>query len=248
MPINIPDGLPTKKIPHNEYFFALEEKVAASQQSRPLRIVRLNLMLTMIETETQILRLISKSPLQVSLGFMRVSSHEVTHSRDRLVKFYETFATLKANNYDGLIATSTPVEQMPFEDMDYWQEFTEIFDWTDTLVLSMMCLCRDAMAKLCYKYSTHESDLPEKLFGVFLQRRCDEYNFLTNGFDELLYMPHSRHAMLDKAELRPHPELQVLSEGITSGPAIIATLDSHEIYLTGHFEYDRGYAGRRILA
>lgn len=240
MPINIPDGLPTKKIPHDEYFFALEEKVAASQQSRPLRIVRLNLMLTMIETETQILRLISKSPLQVSLDFMRVSSHEVTHSRDHLVKFYETFATLKANNYDGLIVMSTPVEQMPFEDMDYWQEFTEIFDWTNTPVLSMMRLCWGAMTKLCYKYGIHESDLPEKLFGVFSQRLCDEYNFLTNGFDELLYMPYSRHAMLDEVELRLHPELQVLSEGITSGPAIIATRDFHEIYLTGHFECGRG--------
>ena len=149
MPINIPDGLPTKKIPHDEYFFALEEKVAASQQIRPLRVMPLNLMPTTIETETQILRLISKSPLQVSLDFMRVSSHEVTHSRDHLVKFYETFATLKANNYDGLIVMSTPVEQMPFEDMDYWQEFTEIFDWTNTPVLSMMRLCWGVMTKLC---------------------------------------------------------------------------------------------------
>ena len=171
---------------------------------------------------------------------MRVSSHEVTYSRDHLVKFYETFATLKANNYDGLIVMSTPVEQMPFEDMDYWQEFTEIFDWTNTPVLSMMRLCWGVMTKLCYKYGVHEIDLPEKLFGVFSQRLCDEYNFLTNGFDELLYMPHSRHAMLDEAELRLHPELQVLSEGIASGPAIIATLDFHEIYLTGHFEYGRG--------
>lgn len=239
MPINIPDGLPAKKILHDEHIFALEEEVAARQQIRPLRVVLLNLMPTKIETETQILRLISKSPLQVSLDFMRVSTHEATHSRDHLVKFYETFDTLKANNYDGLIVTGAPVEQMPFEDVDYWKELTEIFDWADEHVLSTMHLCWGAMAKLYYKYGIHKIDLPEKLFGVFPQRLCDEYNFLTNGFDELHYMPHSRHAMLDEAELRLHPELQVLSEGITSGPAIIATKDFHEIYLTGHFEYGR---------
>jgi len=240
MPINIPDGLPAKKILHTERIFALEEEVAATQQIRPLRVAILNLMPTKIETETQILRLISKSPLQVSCDFMRVSSHESTHvSQDHLVKFYDTFDSFRDKNYDGLIVTGAPVEQMAFEDVDYWKEFCDIVDWSQSHVFSTMYLCWGALAGLYYLYGIPKKDLPSKLFGVFPQRLCDEYNFLTNGFDEVHSMPHSRHAAVDINELANHPELQVLSEGFTSGPAIIATRDFHEIYVTGHFEYGR---------
>ena len=240
MPINIPDGLPAKKILHTERIFALEEEVAATQQIRPLRVAILNLMPTKIETETQILRLISKSPLQVSCDFMRVSSHESTHvSQDHLVKFYDTFDSFRDKNYDGLIVTGAPVEQMAFEDVDYWKEFCDIVDWSQSHVFSTMYLCWGALAGLYYLYGIPKKDLPSKLFGVFPQRLCDEYNFLTNGFDEVHNMPHSRHAAVDINELANHPELQVLSDGFTSGPAIIATRDFHEIYVTGHFEYGR---------
>jgi len=240
MPINIPDGLPAKKILHTERIFALEEEVAATQQIRPLRVAILNLMPTKVETETQILRLISKSPLQVSCDFMRVSSHESTHvSQDHLVKFYDTFDCFRDKNYDGLIVTGAPVEQMAFEDVDYWNEFCDIVDWSQGHVFSTMYLCWGALAGLYHLYGIPKKDLPSKLFGVFPQRLCDEYNFLTNGFDEVHNMPHSRHAAVDINELANHPELQVLSDGFTSGPAIIATRDFHEIYVTGHFEYGR---------
>ena len=240
MPINIPDGLPAKTILQQERIFALEEDVASHQRIRPLRIAILNLMPTKIETETQILRLISKSPLQVSCDFMRVSSHESKNtSADHLVKFYDTFDAYRSENYDGLIVTGAPVEHLPFEDVDYWDELCEILDWSQEHVFSTMYLCWGAMAGLYHFYGIHKKLLPAKLFGVFPQRLCDEYSFLTNGFDEMHNMPHSRHAMIDAAELAQHPELQVLSEGFNSGPALIATHDYHEIYVTGHFEYGR---------
>ncbi|MGN0287964.1 MAG: homoserine O-succinyltransferase [Atopobiaceae bacterium] len=240
MPINIPDGLPAKTILHQERIFALEEEVAAKQQIRPLCVAILNLMPTKIETETQILRLISKSPLQVSCDFMRTSTHESTHvSADHLVKFYDTFDKFQDKCYDGLIITGAPVEHLEFDQVDYWDEFCKIVDWSQTHVLSTMFLCWGAMGALWHLYRIPKRILGKKLFGVFPQRLCDEYNFLTNGFDEVHYMPHSRHAALDTVELAKHPELRVLSEGFNSGPAIIATRDFHEIYVTGHFEYGR---------
>ena len=240
MPINIPDGLPAKQILHQERIFALEEEVASNQQIRPLHVAILNLMPTKVETETQILRLISKSPLQVDCDFMRVSSHESTHvSTDHLVKFYETFDTFRDRNYDGLIITGAPVEQLPFEEVDYWDELCEIMDWSQEHVFSTMHLCWGALAGLWHHHGIHKKVLPQKIFGVFPQRLCDEYNFLTNGFDEVHNMPHSRHAALETTELALHPELQVLSEGFTSGPSIIATPAFHEVYVTGHFEYGR---------
>ena len=240
MPINIPDGLPAKTILQQERIFALEEEVASHQRIRPLRLAILNLMPTKIETETQILRLISKSPLQVSCDFMRVSSHESKNtSADHLVKFYDTFEAFATENYDGLIVTGAPVEHLPFEEVDYWDELCAIMDWSRRHVFSTMYLCWGAMAGLYHFYDIPKRLLPAKLFGVFPQRLCDEYSFLTNGFDEMHNMPHSRHAMLDAAELAKHPELKVLSEGFSSGPALIATEDFHEIYVTGHFEYGR---------
>ena len=240
MPINIPDGLPAKTILQKERIFALEEEIARDQRIRPLRVAILNLMPTKVETETQILRLISKSPLQVSCDFMRGSSHESKNtSVDHLVKFYDTFDAYRNENYDGLIVTGAPVEHLSFDDVDYWDELCEIMDWAREHVFSTMFLCWGAMAGLYHYYGIPKRQLPAKLFGVFPQRLCDEYSFLTNGFDEMHNMPHSRHAMIDAAELAKHPELKVLSEGFSSGPALIATADFHEIYVTGHFEYGR---------
>ena len=240
MPINIPDGLPAKQILHEERIFALEEEVASGQHIRPLRVAILNLMPTKIETETQILRLISKSPLQVSCDFMRVSSHESRNvSSDHLVKFYETFDSFRNQNYDGLIVTGAPVEHLPFAEVDYWDELCEIMDWAQEHVFSTMYLCWGALAALWHYYGIPKKQLGAKLFGVFPQRLCDEYSFLTNGFDEMHNMPHSRHAAIDTAELANHPELRTLSEGFSSGPALVATEDFHEIYVTGHFEYGR---------
>ena len=240
MPIKIPDGLPAKTTLHQERIFALEEEVAESQQIRPLQLVILNLMPTKIETETQILRLISKSPLQVSCDFMRVSSHEAKNtSADHLVKFYDTFESYRYRNYDAMIITGAPVEHLPFEQVDYWDELCQIMDWARGHVFSTMYLCWGALAALYHYYGIPKKQLGAKLFGVFPQRLCDEYSFLTNGFDEIHNMPHSRHAAIDTGELMLHPELITLSEGFNSGPALVATEDFHEIYVTGHFEYGR---------
>ena len=240
MPINIPDGLPAKEILNKERIFALDEEVASRQKIRPLSVCLLNLMPTKIETETQILRLISKSPLQVSVDFMRVSSHVSTHvSTDHLVKFYDTFDTLQHNCYDGLIITGAPVEQMPFEDVDYWDELVSIMDWAEDNVLSTMYLCWGAFAGLYHLHGIRKRLLGGKLFGVFPQKLCDEYNFLTNGFDEMHYMPHSRHATSDVNQIKDDPALQVLSCGVTSGPSLMATRDFREIYVLGHLEYGR---------
>ena len=240
MPINVADGLPAKRILHEERIFALEDEVARNQQIRPLKVVILNLMPTKIETETQILRLISKSPLQVDCDFMRMSSHESKNvSEDHLVKFYDTFDAFVGKNYDGLIITGAPVEHLPFDEVDYWDEYCAVVDWSQRHVFSTMNLCWGALASLYHLYGIRKKLLPAKLFGVFPQRLCDEYNFLTNGFDEVHNMPHSRHAAIDPVDLAEHPELQVLSEGFATGPALIATRDFHEIYVTGHFEYGR---------
>ena len=240
MPIKIPDGLPAKTTLHQERIFALEEEVAESQQIRPLQLVILNLMPTKIATATQILRLISKSPLQVSCDFMRVSSHEAKNtSADHLVKFYDTFESYRYRNYDAMIITGAPVEHLPFEQVDYWDELCQIMDWARGHVFSTMYLCWGALAALYHYYGIPKKMLGAKLFGVFPQRLCDEYSFLTNGFDEIHNMPHSRHAAIDTGALAEHPELITLSEGFNSGPALVATEDFHEIYVTGHFEYGR---------
>jgi homoserine O-succinyltransferase len=240
MPIRVADGLPAKKILHDERILALEDEVAHNQQIRPLKVAILNLMPTKIETETQLLRLISKSPLQVTCDFMRVSSHESKNvSADHLIKFYDTFDVFEDKNYDGLIITGAPVEHLPFEDVDYWDEYCRIVDWSQTHVFSTINLCWGALATLHHLYGIRKKILPSKLFGVFPQRLCDEYNFLTNGFDEVHNMPHSRHAAIDVNDLAEHPELQVLSESFATGPALIATRDFHEVYVTGHFEYGR---------
>ena len=229
MPIRVPDGLPAKQTLHKERIFALEEDVASDQRIRPLRMAILNLMPTKIETETQILRLISKSPIQVEVDFMRVSSHESKNtSADHLVKFYETFDAYRDKNYDGMIITGAPVEHLPFEDVDYWDELCEIMDWAREHVFSTMFLCWGAMAGLYHYYGIPKKMLGEKLFGVFPQRLCDEYSFLTNGFDEVHNMPHSRHAAIDTNALAEHPELQALSESFRTGPALIATRDFHK--------------------
>ena len=240
MPIKIPDGLPAKTTLHQERIFALEEEVADSQRIRPLELIILNLMPTKVETETQILRLISKSPLQVSCHFMRVSTHESKNTtEDHLVTFYDTFDAFRDKNYDAMIITGAPVEHLPFTEVDYWDELCEIMDWAQEHVFSTMYLCWGALAALWHFYGIPKKQLGAKLFGVFPQRLCDEYSFLTNGFDEVHNMPHSRHAAIDTFELALHPELITLSEGFNSGPALVATEDFHEIYVTGHFEYGR---------
>lgn len=168
MPIKIPSGLPARAILDSERIFALEKPEAERQRVRPLKLVILNLMPKKIETETQLLRLISKSPLQVEIDFMKTSTHESTHvSADHLVKFYETLDAFRNNYYDGFVVTGAPVEHLAFEQVDYWDEFKAILDWAGSHVFSTMYLCWGAMAALSYRYGVRKRDLPTKLFGVF---------------------------------------------------------------------------------
>ena len=229
MPINILNGLPAKEILESEKIFALEEDVARKQDIRPLRIAILNLMPKKIETETQILRLISKSPLQVDIDFMKVSNHVSKNtSADHLLKFY-----------DGLIITGAPVEHLEYEDVDYWQELCTIMEWSKSHVYSTVHICWGAQAGLYYHYGIQKHLLPHKVFGIFPQLLCDEYNFLTNGFDEVHMTPHSRHTAIDEEALAEVKELEVLSRSNTTGSNIIATRDFRRIFIMGHLEYGK---------
>lgn len=240
MPLIIPKDLPAYEELQQENVFVMHQERAMSQHIRPLRILILNLMPTKIVTETQLARLLANSPLQVQVTFLQTATHSTTHTAPEHMKaFYKTFDEIKNERFDGMIITGAPIEDLDYEDVDYWDELCGIIDWSQEHVLSTMYLCWGAMAGLWHLYRIPKKQLGSKLFGVFPQRLCDEYNFLTNGFDEVHYMPHSRHAAIDTNELARHPELHVLSEGFTSGPAIIATADFHEVYVTGHFEYGR---------
>lgn len=240
MPINIPNGLPAKAILESEKIFALEEEVAQKQDIRPLKIVILNLMPKKIETETQILRLISKSPLQVDIDFLMVSGHVSKNTNaDHLVKFYATFDEIKQQNYDGLIITGAPVEHLAFEEVDYWEELCEIMEWSKQHVYSTIHICWGAQAGLYYHYGIQKRLLKEKLFGIFPQQLCDEYNFLTNGFDEIHLTPHSRHTAIDEAALQKVSQLEVLSKSEMTGSNIIATPDFRQIFILGHLEYGK---------
>lgn len=240
MPINILNGLPAKEILESEKIFALEEDVARKQDIRPLRIAILNLMPKKIETETQILRLISKSPLQVDIDFMKVSNHVSKNtSADHLLKFYDDFSMLKENHYDGLIITGAPVEHLEYEDVDYWQELCTIMEWSKSHVYSTVHICWGAQAGLYYHYGIQKHLLPHKVFGIFPQLLCDEYNFLTNGFDEVHMTPHSRHTAIDEEALAEVKELEVLSRSNTTGSNIIATRDFRRIFIMGHLEYGK---------
>lgn len=240
MPINIAEGLPAKEILESEKIFAIESKDALRQHIRPLKIIILNLMPKKIETETQILRLISKSPLQVDIDFLMVSEHVSKNtSQDHLLKFYEYFDDIKDRYYDGMIITGAPVEHLAFEEVDYWKELVDIMEWSKTHVYSTIHICWGAQAGLYYHYGVNKYILPDKVFGIFPEILCDEYDFLTNGFDEIHYTPHSRHTAIDEEALAKVKQLSVLSRSDEIGSNIIVTKDYRQIFITGHFEYSK---------
>ena len=240
MPINIPDALPAKDILESEKIFAIEDKSAHRQRIRPLKIVILNLMPKKIETETQILRLISKSALQVDIDFMMVKNHVSKNtSRDHLVKFYTHFEKLKDNYYDGMIITGAPVEQMPFEEVDYWEELVEIMEWTKTHVTSTIHLCWGAQAALYYHYGINKVQLDKKLFGIFEHKVMNRKIPLVRGFDDVFYAPHSRHTDVPIEKIRADERLMILAESEKAGAYLIMAQDGRLIFVMGHPEYDR---------
>ena len=240
MPIMIPNGLPAAKTLADENIFVMNETRAVTQDIRPLQILVLNLMPTKIATETQLSRLLGNTPLQVELELIHTDSHESKNtSREHLLKFYQTFEDVRDRWFDGLIITGAPVEQMPFEQVEYWPELCRIMEWSRTHVHSTFHICWGAQAGLYYHYGIRKYDLPEKLFGVFphvVERRS---SMLMRGFDDNYFAPHSRYTEVYLDDIKKHDELIVLSLSDLAGVHIVAEKSGRKFFVTGHAEYDR---------
>jgi len=235
MPIRIDDELPAKQNLEIENIFVMSKSRANMQDIRPLKLVILNLMPTKLETETQLLRLLSNSPLQVDIDFLQVKSHKAKNvSRIHMAKFYNTFDDIKDNKYDGMIITGAPVEQMEFEEVDYWDELCMIMEWSKKNVYSTMHICWGAQAGLYYHYGIKKYPLKKKMFGIFPHKSLDETHPLMRGLDDVYYVPHSR--LSDIALVK---QLQVISYSEMSGVHIISDMDCRQFFITGHSEYDR---------
>lgn len=240
MPINIPDNLPATEALKHENIFYMTDATAAHQDIRPLRIAILNLMPKKIETETQILRLLSNSPIQVDIEFLQTASHVSKNTPvSHLNKFYTTFDNVKNERFDGLIITGAPVEQMEFEDVDYWKELCEVMDWSLTNVFSTFHICWGAQAGLYYHYGIKKHLLPEKLSGIYTHKVLVPHHKLMRGFDDTFTIPHSRHTGIDEEALKRCRGLEVLAVSEIAGSCVICSRNGRQVFVTGHAEYDR---------
>lgn len=239
MPIKIADKLPATKQLTKENIFVMTEKRAAKQDIRPLKIAIVNLMPEKIKTETQLLRLLSNSPLQVEVDLVQMSTHTSKNtSEEHLSAFYKEFNDIKNHKYDGMIITGAPVENIEFEAVDYWQELVEIMEWSKTHVTSTLHICWAAQAGLYYHYNIPKYQLPEKCFGVFKHSVRRTTAKLVRGFDNVFYAPHSRHTQVRPEDIQNVPELEILADSDEAGVYIITTKKGRQIFVTGHSEYD----------
>ncbi|MCC3381705.1 homoserine O-succinyltransferase [Paenibacillus farraposensis] len=239
MPIKIPDTLPAKEVLEGENIFVMDESMAYHQDIRPLRIAILNLMPTKETTETQLLRLVGNTPLQVDVTLVHMKSHVSKNtSQEYLNMFYKTFDEIKNSRFDGMVITGAPVEQLEFEDVNYWKEIQQIFEWTKTNVTSTMHICWASQAALYHHFGIPKYGLDYKCFGVFSHIVSKPKVKLLRGFDELFYAPHSRHTEVRREDIDRIAELEVLSESAEAGVYLIATRDGKQIFVTGHSEYD----------
>ena len=239
MPIKIPTDLPAKKVLNSENIFVMEETRAGKQDIRPLKILLLNLMPKKIETETQLSRLLGNTPLQVELELIKVSSHESKNtSQEHMISFYKDFSEVRDDNFDGMIITGAPVEQMPFEEVDYWDELCEIMEWSKTHVWSTLHICWGAQAGLYYHYGIEKRELPEKMFGVFEHKVDKKTSMLFRGFDDTFMVPHSRHTTVLREDVEKVPELRILASSKEAGVYAISTKGCRQVFITGHSEYD----------
>ena len=210
--------MPAVEILKSENIFVMDSQQASTQDIRPLRIVILNLMPLKITTETDLIRLLSNTPLQIEVDFLKISGHISKNTPvEHMMTFYKDFSTLRNENYDGMIITGAPVEQMPFEEVDYWKEVSEIFDWARTHVTSTLYICWAAQAGLYHFYGVPKYPLPQKMFGIFKHKVYDHQNPIFRGFDDEFYVPHSRHTEVRKSDIEKVPELTLLSESEESG-------------------------------
>ncbi len=239
MPVKIPDSLPAKEILESENIFVMGEQRAQHQDIRPLHIAILNLMPTKIETETQLCRLVGNSPLQVDITLLHPASYQSKNTpSEHLVAHYTTFGEVKDRKFDGLIITGAPVEHLPFEEVEYWDELQEIMAWSETNVFSTFHICWGAQAGLYSRYGIPKYPLPDKMFGVFQHHvvKCNEK--LLRGFDDEFLAPHSRHTEVRRYDLEKVQELKILAESEEAGIYIAASKDGRQVYVTGHSEYD----------
>ena len=240
MPIRVQKDLPVKEILERENIFVMDEHRVTHQDIRPIRIGLLNLMPLKEETELQILRSLSNTPLQVDVVFVHVASHQSKNTAtSHLNKFYVTFEEIKKEKFDGFIITGAPVEQMPFEEVDYWEELKQIMEWTKTNVTSTLHLCWGAQAGLYYHYGIDKVQLDEKLFGIFRHRVLNRKIPLVRGFDDVFLAPHSRHTDVPIEKIRADERLMILAESEKAGAFLTMAEDGRQIFVMGHPEYDR---------
>ena len=239
MPIKIPNLLPATQVLLNENIFVMTETRAMTQDIRPLKILMLNLMPQKIVTETQIARLIGNTPLQVELELLQTATHKSKHtSEEHMLAFYKTFDEVEHKKYDGMIITGAPVEQMEFEEVEYWDELCRIMEWTKTHVTSTFHICWGAQAGLYYHYGVKKYPLEKKLFGVFEHQLDHKLSILFRGFDDKFVVPHSRHTTCKREDIEAVPELKILSSSDEAGIYAVMNKQGRQIFVTGHSEYD----------
>ncbi len=239
MPVNIPETLPARETLSNENIFVMGENRATHQDIRPLKLAILNLMPTKISTETQLLRLLGNSALQVDITLLHMETHELKNtSAEHLLEHYDSFEDVKHEKFDGLIITGAPVEQLPFEAVDYWEELKKVMDWSEVNVYSSLHICWAAQAGLYHRHGVPKYPLPEKMFGVFPHRIKVQHERLLRGFDDEFFAPHSRHTEIRREDILTVSELDLLAESKEAGVYIVASRDRRHFYVTGHSEYD----------
>lgn len=240
MPIVIPRGLPAFESLQSEKIFVMDNKRAVGQDIRPIEIAILNLMPTKETTETQLMRLLSNSPLQINVTLIKTDTYAPTHvADDHMTRFYKSLDEIKKMKFDGMIVTGAPVETLPFEEVKYWHELEQIIDFADKNVTSTIYICWGAQAALYHKFGINKHMLDKKLFGIFPTHAVVKNDMLLKGMDDTFFIPSSRHTAIDEAALRENPNIKILAEGDETGVAIAKTLDNKSFFFTGHSEYDR---------
>ena len=238
MPLRLPDKLPAIELLKKENIFVMDDSRATSQDIRPLRIVILNLMPLKITTETDLVRLLSNTPLQMEIYFMKLKSHTSKNTPiEHMMMFYRDFDVLQKEKFDGMIITGAPIEHLEFEDVEYWNEISKIFAWANTHVTSTMYICWAAQAGLYYHYGVPKYQLPKKMFGIFQQHTLQPQIPLFRGFDDVFNMPHSRHTEVRREDIEKHNELEIVAESPDSGVSIVMARGGRQIFVTGHMEY-----------
>lgn len=240
MPVNVPDKLPAISILQEENIFVMDESRASHQDIRPLKIIILNLMPLKVTTETDLLRLLSNSPLQIEIEFMKIKGHKSKNtSSEHMKQFYKNFDELNNKKYDGMIITGAPVELLPFEEVTYWNEMKEILDWAQHHVYSTLFICWAAQAGLYHYYGIPKYELPQKMFGVFEHTHVNSHVPILRGFDDVFFMPHSRHTEIRAEDIVKVDGLQIIAQSEQAGVAIVKAKSGRQLFITGHSEYSR---------